>query len=82
MDRISYIMLKMLPHSLKTRIITLFNKVFNNFIQQRKWHRSAYSILFCKFIQTHIFNKIVANRLQCFVTSNKLLNNRQFGFRN
>ena len=80
----------MMPNSLKTRIIALFDKIFNNFIPQQfknsivvpipkpgknKTNICSYSCL------SRTLDKIVANRLRWFVTNNKLLNNRQFGFR-
>lgn len=96
MDRISYIMLKMLPTHVKERILKLYNNIFENFIPQQfknsvlipvlkpgnnRANVKSYRPISLNSCLSKLLDKIMANRLWWFVTSNKLLNNRQFGFK-
>ena len=96
MDQISYPMLKMLPLELKQRTLDLYNNIFTGHIPQQfknsvvipilkagknKTLTTSYRPISLNSCLSKIMDRIIANRLGWFVTTNKLLSNRQYGFR-
>lgn len=95
-DRISYPMIKNLPIKVKLRLIEHYNNVFNNYIPQiyknslvipilkpnsDKTSIKSYRPISLNPCCSKVLDKIIANRLWWFVTSDKLLHSHQMGFR-
>lgn len=96
LDRISYPMIKNLPDSVLNRILNLFNDILNEYIpstfktslvipilkpNMEKTKLESYRPIQLNSCDSKVLDRIIANRLWWFATSNKLLNNRQIGFK-
>lgn len=95
-DGITYSMIKNLDVTVKDRLISLFNSILRSYIPQSyktslvvpilkpntdKTSISSYRPISLNTCCSKVLDKIIANRLWWFVTTNNLLNSHQFGFR-
>lgn len=95
-DKISYSMIKHLPQSVKTRLIKLYNSVLNNDIPDYfkvslvlpilkptsdKSDINSYRPISLNSCCAKTLDKIIANRLWWYLEKNKLIDQRQVGFR-
>lgn len=96
-DNISYPMISNTSEPVRQRIVSLYNKIFTNYIPQiyknsliipiikpnsDKTDIKSYRPISLNSCVSKVLDKIISNRLWWFVTKKNLLNDKQLGFKN
>lgn len=95
LDRISYPMIKNLSQKVRERLVSLYNCILDGYVPQSyktsmiipvlkpnsdKTNICSYRPISLNSCCSKVLDKIIANRLWWFVSTNKLINSHQYGF--